>query len=49
MPLVLEIDTNTNQQAKIQDKIPMIPFYPLGNNVDKLIEVKKINSILSIS
>lgn len=29
MPLVLNIDKNTNE-AKIQDKIPTIPFYPLG-------------------
>lgn len=39
MPLVLKIDTNTDE-AKIQDKIPMIPFYPLGV-IDKLIEVQK--------
>lgn len=39
MPLVLNIDKNTNE-AKIQDKILTIPFYPLGV-MDKLIEVQK--------
>lgn len=39
MPLVLNIDKNTNE-AKIQDKIPTIPFYPLGV-IDELIEVQK--------
>lgn len=39
MPLILDIDKNTNE-AKIQDKILAIPFYPLGV-IDKLIEVQK--------